>query len=469
MDVKSSALFKNTIIYAIGNFGSKVLSFGLLPIYSYYLTKEEFGYYDIVLTTIILLVPIITMQLSDGIFRWLIVAGKDKNLINTTITNGFLFVVLSIFFYLFLGLITYHFSPLKYSFLLFILLISSVIYPVIQQTVRGLQQTKLYALSGFLFSVVLLLSNVGAILFFKMNLEALFLASILANAAASLYLFFKIKFLRFVDLKTISYLKIKELLVYSVPLVPNSISWWLIMSANKYIVLYFIGTEALGVYGFANRFPGLLVMVNSIFILAWQESAILNFKDPDNERFFSKIFNLLVKIQFSFAIILILSSEIAIKNLVSVNFYEAWYYLPILYTGAAFSTLGGFYGSMYLGAKDTRGALVTAVVSGISSIVLAVILVKPFGLYGIAIANSLSFVVLFLHRYFHTKKYMNIQVSVKTAFLFPILLAFSIIIVYLNIPLLSIMSILMFSISIIFIFKDILKGLLLKLTRNIFK
>ncbi|MDB4297781.1 oligosaccharide flippase family protein, partial [Flavobacteriaceae bacterium] len=138
MDVKSKALLQNTIIYTIGNMGSKLLSFGLLPIFSYYLTKEEFGYYDIVVTTITLLVPIITLQLSDAIFRWLIEIKNKKNEIASVVSNSFIVVVFNILLFIIIGIISSLFVKLDSLYLVLILLGTSSIFPMVQQTVRGL-------------------------------------------------------------------------------------------------------------------------------------------------------------------------------------------------------------------------------------------------------------------------------------------------------------------------------------------
>src|SRR5690606_20529222 len=75
----NDSLLKKTGIYAIGTFGSKILTFLLIPFYSFYLDREEFGYYDLVITAINLLVPFITLQISDGVFRWLITAKTDRD------------------------------------------------------------------------------------------------------------------------------------------------------------------------------------------------------------------------------------------------------------------------------------------------------------------------------------------------------------------------------------------------------
>ena len=77
MDNKSR-LANNTITYAIGNFGTKILSYIMVLVYSYFITPDDLGYYDVVLTTISMIQPLIIFQINDGVFRFLIDSSKDN-------------------------------------------------------------------------------------------------------------------------------------------------------------------------------------------------------------------------------------------------------------------------------------------------------------------------------------------------------------------------------------------------------
>ena len=78
MNKQRSSLAKNTLIYAIGNFGSKILAYVMVLVYSYYITPEELGYYDVVLTTISMVQPLVIFQINDGVFRFLIDSEKNR-------------------------------------------------------------------------------------------------------------------------------------------------------------------------------------------------------------------------------------------------------------------------------------------------------------------------------------------------------------------------------------------------------
>ena len=66
---KSKELVKGTLIYAIGSFGSKILSLLIVPLYTFFIVPEELGNYDLILTTVNLLIPIITLQITGAAYK----------------------------------------------------------------------------------------------------------------------------------------------------------------------------------------------------------------------------------------------------------------------------------------------------------------------------------------------------------------------------------------------------------------
>ena len=70
-------LMKGTGIYAVGTFGTKILMFLMAPLYTYYLSPSEMGTYDVLLTTIGWIMPIISLQISDAVYRWIIRENVD--------------------------------------------------------------------------------------------------------------------------------------------------------------------------------------------------------------------------------------------------------------------------------------------------------------------------------------------------------------------------------------------------------
>ena len=79
--MKSSAnsrLAKGTMVYMIGNVSSKILQMLILPIITGTLSTSEYGVYDLVITTISLISPVITCQIIEGMFRFMFDAERAE-------------------------------------------------------------------------------------------------------------------------------------------------------------------------------------------------------------------------------------------------------------------------------------------------------------------------------------------------------------------------------------------------------
>ena len=69
-DLRNKYLLKNTIIFFIGNFGSKILQFLLVPFYTNILSTSEYGTLDLINVINMVLIPLITFNISESIMRF---------------------------------------------------------------------------------------------------------------------------------------------------------------------------------------------------------------------------------------------------------------------------------------------------------------------------------------------------------------------------------------------------------------
>ena len=79
MESRIKYLFKNTAIFTIGNFATKVISFFLIPLYTNVLTTSEYGIVDLVVTISTITVPIITLNMMEAVMRFNLDKGADNN------------------------------------------------------------------------------------------------------------------------------------------------------------------------------------------------------------------------------------------------------------------------------------------------------------------------------------------------------------------------------------------------------
>ena len=67
---RGKKLENNVILMTIGNIGSKILTFLLVPLYTSCLSSNDYGISDLILTTVSFLLPIFSIQISEALLRF---------------------------------------------------------------------------------------------------------------------------------------------------------------------------------------------------------------------------------------------------------------------------------------------------------------------------------------------------------------------------------------------------------------
>lgn len=418
----SKKLFKNTLIYTVGNFGSKILSFLLLPILSYYLLKEELGIYDLIITTVSFFVPLITLQLGEAAYRWLLASNSDseKQLVILSSSVFLIFTTLTIF-QLLLYFLSYFYDFEYYGYFSIIVITSSIL-PFIQRIARGLEKIKLFASAGILNAVLVLLTNLLLLSILELKLEALFIALVISNSLTIVYLVFKLSILRRISFSKVNFTELNGMLRFSLPLIPNTISWWLINVSDKYLILLYLSAEVNGIYAISSRFPTILLLLNSVFLLAWQDQTIVSkLTKSQSEDYNSKIFNAYLNFELSTVLLLICSSEFLIYFLVDSKFGDAYRYMPILFLGVGFSAFSGYFGAAFLKEKKTKTIFISSLVGGLINILLCFVLLEHIGLFASAIGTLVSFIIVFLIRYYQSRSFFSVKINFSKLILLSLL------------------------------------------------
>lgn len=421
-------LLKSTLVYSIGNLGSKVLSFLLVPLYSFFLNKSDLGYYDLLLTSVTLFAPIISLQISEAMYRWLMDVGEDEeNQRSRLISTGLLLIISSILITCLLLLVLYPFINVDYKYELVLIIILTIIFQYLQQVARGLKKNKVYSISGVVYTFLLLILNIIFLKILDLKLPGILYSTILAYALVNGYLVIKCNIIKYLSFKSFSKQEGFKMIKYSWPLIPNAVSWWMISLANKYLILGYLGLNENGIFAISNRFPAIILILNSIFMLAWQDHIILN---EENKKSFSKFFNLFIKVELSLTIMLVLLSRTTIELLVSKDFYEAWKYMPLLYIGVAVSSLAAFLGTGYVESKNTKSIFYTTIIGGFSNLLFTYLTIDRLGLYAPSIGTLIGFTIITLIRFKQMKQYFGIVLELKESVILLFLLIIDSVIVF---------------------------------------
>ena len=388
------------IYYGIGTFGSKVIYFLLVPFYSFFLSKSELGIYDLILASLTIITPIITIQVSEAVYRELLDPNTPNKKSSQAFSSGLSLVFIGLLLLVAAAFIIKQFFDFKILYELILIQSSFTFYIFFQQTLRGLSLNKEYALMGAMNAFLLIFFTIALICFSRIELSNVILAIACAQIISITYATYKINFFKLLDFKNISKEKVYQLLNYSFPLLPNTLSWWLIDLGSRYIILFFIGLEENGLYAVAARYAGIIALVNSIFILSWQDYVINSkLKISSNKKKLSLSLNLFVAFQIGLVILLTSFSKELIFYTTPVAFHDAANYLPVLLISSAFASFCGFYGAFYLKEKRTRKIFTTTFIGSIINIIFCIALINYFSLYAVAAASFVGFFVTFLIRY----------------------------------------------------------------------
>lgn len=238
---KGKELLKNTAIVSIGKISTQLLTFFLLPIYTALLSNEEYGIVDLLNTLVNLFLPIVTLQIEQGVFRYLVDCREDKSKQTTIITTIMRFIVIQSLIYIVIILIVSSFINNEYKYFLAGNLIVSIFSSIFLQLARGLGDNKSYAVGSFLSGFAIVVLNVILIAVFHLGAYGMLLATLLGNLICAIYIFFRKKIYSYIKLKQNDKKLLKEILKYSIPLVPNMISWWIVNASDRTIITAVLG------------------------------------------------------------------------------------------------------------------------------------------------------------------------------------------------------------------------------------
>lgn len=407
---KYKKLYKNFSMIALGSFSSKFLIYLLLPLYTTALTTEEYGTADLIFTTVSLIIPIFTLQISEAVTRFTL----DKNNssvsvliigIKTTILGSIIFIILSPIILFFNSLKDYYLYFIIYYFVI-------SFHGIISQYIRGMEKIKEYATSSFLNTIIVIILNIFFLKIIKNGIYGYLLSNIFGYLIASIYLFSCIRnIIPGIIKNKITVNLFKEMITFAIPLIPNSIFWWINNSSDKYILSWLSDLETVGIYSMSYKIPSILFMISTTFINAWQISSVEKFGTDEYIDFYTSIYKKYLFLNCVITSILILFIRPLASLFFKNEFYISWRYAPFLLLGYIFYSMAIFLGSIYTAAKKTKMIFFSTLISCVINILLNVILIPRYGGIGAAFATFVSYLIIFLIRIIHSHRIIILRVN----------------------------------------------------------
>lgn len=408
-DSKGDDLMRNTLILGIGKVSIQAATFLLIPLFTYFLSPEQYGFVDLTITYIALLAPALTLQLEMASFRFLIDARSDdaekiKVISNVLYLTGILTVAYGIIF-LVIGML----AGLNYLLPILMVGVSTIFSNMLLQMARGLGRNVVFARACIVAAITLVIGAIYFVAFSRLGILGMFITLGVSNLAAITYTSLALGLHRYYRKTVISRDIQKGLIGYSAPLVPNGASWWVISLSDRAVISFLIGIGANGIYAVSSKYGAIFTGFWSIFEMSWTESASLHINGKDRDTFFSAVFNRAAGLFGALALILIATIPFIFPLLVNYTFHDAYYYIPILVVAAYFNMFSGFYGAIYIAKRYSKKVMSTSLFAAVLNIILTVLLVPYIGLYAAAIATLIAFLSMAIFRHFDVRKYVKIR------------------------------------------------------------
>lgn len=403
---KYSMLVSNTILFAVSNFGSKLVSLFIQPYLTYALESPDvMGVTKLMQAVTNLLIPVVSLGVSYAVIRF----GLDKNQDKASVfMNGLATILLGF------GLMVLCWPAVRlipnaadYLVLLYLCVLASCLRTLCTQFIRARMRNRLVAVDGVMTTASLLLFYLLFLSVLNMGATGYLLALFCSDLCSAVFVFVAGGCGKFFDLRKFDRPLWGEMLRYCVPMIPAAISFWIINASDQFYVQAMCdgvggrSSEAwVGLLGVGYFLPQLITFVGQFFYEAWQLSAVT--EEEERETFFNRVFRAFASVLFCCAAGIIWLCQ-PLMNLFRADYFEAWQFVPFLVLASMCTCLNNFLNSVYVVYKRSSSSLVTMLAGAALNLVLNCLFILWFGPVGVTSASFLSLLLVFLLRAYSTR------------------------------------------------------------------
>ena len=404
-------LAKNTAIFALGNIGTRLISFFMVPLYTKWLSTSDYGITDLIVTVAFVLVPIFTFNIGEAVMRFDLDEEADYDKVMSV---GLFFSLLSAILTLLVFPISLFSSELyKYKMYLYLYCLTNGASTILICNLRGKERLLSYAISNIILAFGIAVFNLLFLGVLHWGVKGYLLSYIVAQVIVIVYACISGSVMKTVVNFSLNVTLLKNMIKYSFLLIPTSLMWWIMNSSDRIMVTALISVSANGIYAISYKIPSLLTTLSTIFNQAWSYSAIKENNSLDRVSYTNKVYFQLFDNLLIVTAVLLFIMKPFMKFYVQSEYYQAWRYTPYLLIGMLFCTLATFLSTTYTVNKDSKGFLLSGMVGAVVNILLNFIFIPIMQCSGAALATCISYITVFIFRSIHTRKYIKLKLFTK--------------------------------------------------------
>ena len=388
-------LLGNTLVFALGGLAVKAVSLVLMPLYTTALTAGEYGTAELLNSAIEIVLPLLSAGVVEALYRFSIDddVPKDELFANSLLVlggGGLCTGVLCA-----LGSVLWN---MEHAGSFFVLFCSVCLFKATTQLARGLGHVRRFVAYGLINALAMVVSTYLLLVRARLGVEGYLWSFAIGYLVGGLAAFLGSGEYRLLAPFRLDRALLRRMLVYSLPLVPNLLSWWLVSVSGRYVVLWGSGVVAAGLFTAASKMPALVNIVASVFQQAWQYSTAREIDSPDRGAFFGVVMR-----GYSLATLTVAGLVIALNRPISrvmlqAEFAEGWRYVPLLMLVASFGVISIFFESFYQALKNSGVLMASTALGAVVNVILGVALVPFMGPWGAGLAGAVAYMLVLVVR-----------------------------------------------------------------------
>lgn len=418
-------LIKKSGIYFIGNLSSKIMSALLIPIYAFYINTDDLGFYDFSQTVMGILSPIIILAIWEAILKFTLSEDeteKQRKILSTSAIFSFvmssIFIIIANIYNWFNRVEIHYFGVVLFMIVLHMLVL------VWQNYARATSNNRLYVVAGITSTIVNFICILIFVVILKYGLFGLLVSYNIGQISIIIIVEKKLSVIKKLKIDDFDMTLLKRMLAFSSPLVLNLISAWFISGFGRMIITLKLGTEANGLYSFANKFSLIITMIGSVVTMAIIEEAILSKKSKQLDKNFNKTLQDLFMIFQIIALLGVPAIIVFYEIIAETEYYKSLIFAPWLLIYAVSNTMASNIGSIFQAIDKTKYQFTTTVFGGMTTFVISWIFIGRVGVLAVIIGQILGAIAMLVSRYILVNKFTEIRLNWK-----PILLMLAIFII----------------------------------------
>jgi O-antigen/teichoic acid export membrane protein len=400
-------MLKNLLIYSAGIFFSKVLVFFLIPIYTHYLAPSEYGYYDVLIGTMQLLVSIAFIEIWNGVLRYMFDYEYFSEKIN--VVKSVLYMTVPLLAFMLCGLLLISFIvEIRFFAQTILYIISYAFLQTLQGVARGFEKNRLYVISGVVATLVSCLLSIYFVVFLGKGVSFILTALVVGNIVALAILFNELNIVALLKNAVVDYAICKEIFIFCLPLLLNTIAYTFLDIFDKNYLLDKLGEDQIAYYAVASKFAAIIAVVASIYQLAWQEYSFRYANSENKDEIYTLSVNTYLKFMGLSIPIAVVLVSLTFDLLIGGAYRPALVLVPLAMLTAFVGSVSGVLGNLFAVIKKSKYFFVTTLAGAVVNIILLVLLTPIILIQAINVSLFCGFLVISIYRFKVVSSYMCI-------------------------------------------------------------